>query len=271
MPNKKNIKLLLFELLILLVMISGWKSNSNLLDKNVSSGNDIEKSIDEDFEEIFDGETLSNWDGDPTYWRVEDHCIVGEVTPATLLKSNTFIIWQGGELGDFELITEFRITENGNSGINYRSERLADNRFALKGYQADIDGKNRYTGQNYEEKRRTTLAYRGEKVIVNAQKNPNEEGSLRANVKSNAWQTREVVKSLGKSDELKTLIRSEDWNECHLIIEGNRLQHFINGRLMSEVIDEDMVNRKMSGLLGVQVHVGPPMKVEYRKIRIKRD
>ncbi|MCK5701950.1 MAG: DUF1080 domain-containing protein, partial [Cyclobacteriaceae bacterium] len=96
-------------------------------------------------------------------------------------------------------------------------------------------------------------------------------GSLRANVKSNAWQTREVVESLGNSDELRTLINSEDWNECHLIIKGNRLQHFINGKLMSEVLDDDKVNRKMSGLLGVQVHVGPPMKVEYRNIRIKKN
>jgi len=270
MPNKKNNKLLLVELLTLLVVISGWKSNSDDFHKSSTSGNVIDKSIDEEFVEIFDGETLTNWDGDPTYWRVENRCLVGEVTPTTLLKSNTFIIWSGGELGDFELKTEFRITESGNSGINYRSDRLADNHFALKGYQADIDGKNKYTGQNYEEKKRTTLAYRGEKVIVNTQKNPKEAGSLRTNVKSNAWQTREVVKSLGTSDELKAVIKSEDWNECHLIIIGNRLQHFINGKLMSEVIDDDMVNRKMSGLLGVQVHVGPPMKVEYRSIRIKK-
>lgn len=269
--NMKNIKLLAIELLILLVVISGWKSKSDDLGKNPTNSNTIEKSIEEDFVHIFDGETLSDWDGDPTYWRVENQCLVGEVTPSTLLKSNTFIIWNGGELGDFELKTEFRITESGNSGINYRSDRLADNHFALKGYQADIDGKNKYTGQNYEEKKRATLAYRGEKVIVNAQLNPDDAGSLRANVKSNAWQSREVVKSLGTSDELKAGIKSEDWNECHLIIKGNRLQHFINGTLMSEVIDEDMVNRKMSGLLGVQVHVGPPMKVEYRNIRIKKN
>ncbi len=271
MPNKKNIKLLLAEVLILRVMISAWKSNTDKIETNSAISNDIDKSTDEEFVQIFDGETLKNWDGDPAYWRVENGRIVGEVTPSTLLKSNTFIIWQGGELADFELKTEFRITENGNSGINYRSDRVEDNQFEQKGYQADIDGKNRYTGQNYEEKKRTTLAYRGEKVIVNAQLNPEEKGSLRANIKSNAWQTREIVESLGNSDELKTLINSEDWNECHLIIKGNRLQHFINGKLMSEVLDEDKVNRKMSGLLGVQVHVGPPMKVEYRNIRIKKN
>jgi hypothetical protein len=194
---------------------------------------------------------------------------VGEVTPTTLLKKNTFIIWQGGELGDFELKAEFRITKDGNSGINYRSEVLDSVPFALRGYQADIDGMNRYTGQNYEERKRTTLAYRGEKTLITAQKNPEEEGSLQGNVKNNAWQNREVITSLGNSDSLKTKIRQEGWNECHLIISGNRLQHYINGILMSDVTDNDTINRKSLGSVGVQVHVGPPMKVEYRNIRIK--
>src|SRR6187551_3904610 len=93
------------------------------------------------FKPIFDGKTLTNWDGDPAYWRVENGCLVGEVTPTTLLKSNTFIIWRGGTTTDFELKGSFHITVNGNSGINYRSEQITEVPFALKGYQADIDGK----------------------------------------------------------------------------------------------------------------------------------
>jgi len=57
--------------------------------------------------------------------------------------------------------------------------------------------------------------------------------------------------------------------ECHLIVKGNRMQHYINGVLMSDVTDNDRANRKFRGLLGVQVHVGPPMKVEYRNFRLK--
>jgi hypothetical protein len=53
------------------------------------------------------------------------------------------------------------------------------------------------------------------------------------------------------------------------VVKGNRMQHYVNGVLMSDVTDNDAVNRKMSGLLGVQVHVGPPMKVEYRNMRLK--
>ena len=221
------------------------------------------------FVQIFDGKTLNGWDGDPTYWRVENGNLVGEITPATLLKTNSFIIWKGGEPADFEFTGEFNITTDGNSGINYRSDQLTDVPFALRGYQADIDGKMRYTGQNYEERKRTTLAYRGQKTTIPAYSGATTPEAIRANVKSNAWGGLTVNGSLGTSDSLKTFIKSQDWNTFHLIVKGNRLQHYINGVLMSEVTDEDTVNGKAKGLLGVQVHVGPPMKVQYRNLMLK--
>jgi hypothetical protein len=227
-----------------------------------------QKSPDSDgFVQIFDGKTLNGWEGDPTYWRVEDGNLVGEITAQTLVKNNTFIIWRGGRPADFELTLEYRITTTGNSGINYRSEELKDLPHALKGYQSDIDGQNRYTGQNYEERARTTLAYIGEQVTVNAMKNASD--SIQKYIKNNAWTERNVTGSLGDPDLLKSKIKVDGWNSCHLIIRGNRLQHFVNDSLMSDVTDNDPVNRRNEGLLGVQVHVGPAMKVEYRNIRLK--
>jgi len=220
------------------------------------------------FVQIFDGKTLTGWEGDTNYWRVEDGCLVGEIKPDKLLKTNSFIIWKGGEPADFELILEYRIETAGNSGINYRSEKLTDVPHALRGYQADIDGKNNYTGQNYEERGRTTLAYRGQKTVIDPLAKPS--ASVREDVKNNAWTGLKVTESLGNIDSLKTHIKSGGWNEVHLVIKGNRLQHFVNGVLMSDVTDNDTANRKMKGLLGVQVHVGPPMKVEYRNIRLKK-
>lgn len=219
---------------------------------------------------IFDGKTLKGWDGDPTYWRVEDGTLTGEITPATLLKTNSFIVWKGGEPADFEFKGEFKITEAGNSGINYRSEQLTDVPFALKGYQADIDGKIRYTGQNYEERKRTTLAYRGQKTVIKAPSGSMTTEDVKSNVKNNAWTGLNVTGSLGSSDSLKTFIKSEDWNTFHLVIKGNHLQHYINDVLMSDVTDDDTVNGKAKGLLGVQVHVGPPMKVQYRNLMLKQ-
>ncbi len=222
------------------------------------------------FVRIFDGENLSGWEGDTRYWSVEDGNLVGEVRPETVLTNNTFIIWQGGKPSDFELKLEFRISEAGNSGINYRSEPVDSIPFALRGYQADIDGRRMYTGQNYEERKRTTLAYRGERASVQTQPDADTPGSLRAGVENNAWKYREILETLGDRDSLKDSINTEGWNRCHLVVKGNRMQHYINDILMSEVVDNDTVNRTDSGLLGIQVHVGPPMKVEFRNILIKK-
>ena len=58
-----------------------------------------DKAEDDGFVQIFDGKTLAGWEGDATYWRVENGSLMGEVTPATLLKTNTFIVWKGGTPG----------------------------------------------------------------------------------------------------------------------------------------------------------------------------
>ncbi len=204
------------------------------------------------FVPIFDGKTLKNWDGDPTYWRVENGCLVGEITPQTIIKRNTFVIWRGGAPKDFELKVEYRVSDRGNSGINYRSIQLTDAKWSLAGYQADIDGPSKYSGQNYEERGRTFLAYRGQIVrLVSGQKPI-------------------VIGSLGDSDALKAFVKPNDWNEYHLIVRGNQLTHILNGHVMSIVIDDDSEKRAMEGLIGVQVHVGPPMKIEYRNFRLKQ-
>jgi hypothetical protein len=214
-------------------------------------------SPDAGFVSIFDGKTLEGWDGDPKYWRVENGCLVGEITPETIVKRNTFVIWRGGKPADFELKLEYRISAKGNSGVNYRSIQLTDAPWSLAGYQADIDGgeKNkpplRHTGQNYEERGRTFLARRGEMVRVGTDGKP------------------VVIASLGDSQALAGLIKEEDWNENHLIARGPVLTHVLNGHVMSVVVDDDVDRRKADGLIGVQVHVGPPMKVEYRNIRLK--
>lgn len=221
------------------------------------------------FKLIFDGKTLNGWEGDTKYWRVENGNLVGEITPETLLKTNSFITWKGGEPADFELKGEFNITEKGNSGINYRSVMFTEVPYAMKGYQADIDGAVRYTGQNYEERGRTTLAYRGQITSINAQPNPMAAEEVRKKVQKNAWSDLKVDGSVGHTDSLKAKIKSQDWNTFHIVAKGNRLQHYINDILMSDVTDNDAVNGKSKGLIGVQVHVGPPMKVQYRNLRIK--
>src|SRR5260370_550969 len=146
------------------------------------------------FRPIFDGKTLESWEGDLKYWRVADGIMTGEITPETIIKSNTFIIWRGGEPENFELKVDYRITSGGNSGVNYRSVVVPDkvtpgNRFAMRGYQCDIDGQNRYTGNNYEEKGRLFLAVRGQMTHVTGVRKP------------------VVLSTLGDNNELDSAIR----------------------------------------------------------------
>ncbi len=269
MPLKIQILLLTVKIILISSVLSSCQTSS-------TQASDKREAVETpatagEFISIFDGESLNGWEGDPDYWRVENGTIVGEITPEKPLPANSFLIWQDGEPQNFEFKAEFRISESGNSGVNYRSEQIDDIPYALRGYQADIDGMNRYTGQNYEERKRTTLAYRGQKTIISSPNTSEASEGLRAHVVKNAWQPTEVVASLGESDSLKTHIKQEDWNEIHLVVKGNRLQHYVNEVLMSDVTDEDQQNRAMGGLLGLQVHRGPPMKVEYRNIKLMID
>ena len=200
------------------------------------------------FVSIFDG-TLNDWEGDPVYWSVDNNELVGTITPETIVERNTFIIWRGGTPADFELKVDVKVTAKGNSGINYRSVEFE--KYRLRGYQMDIDGPNQWSGQNYEEQGRRFLALRG-------QVSRKEDGK-----------DVEVIGSVGDKEELTRFIKPNDWNEYHIIAKGDMMVHMINGQVMSIMIDNDESNKTRSGLIGVQVHVGPPMEIRYRNFRLK--
>jgi hypothetical protein len=208
------------------------------------------------FQSIFDGTSLKGWDGDPAFWKVEGGAIVGQSSEQNPVKQNTFVIWRGGEPTDFELKVEFRMNST-NSGIQIRSVQLPAGpdigKWVMKGYQADIDFDNQYTGQIYEERGRGFLAMRGQAVYVPDGGRPKVVGNLQQS-----------------ADELKTLIKTNDWNQVHIIARGNTIIQILNGTVTSIVVDDDSKNRALGGLLGFQMHVGPPMKVEFRNVWLKR-
>jgi hypothetical protein len=208
------------------------------------------------FQSIFDGTSLKGWDGDPAFWKVEGGAIVGQSSEQNPVKQNTFVIWRGGEPTDFELKVEFRMNST-NSGIQIRSVQLPAGpdigKWVMKGYQADIDFDNQFTGQIYEERGRGFLAMRGQAVYVPDGGRPKVVGNLQQS-----------------ADELKTLIKTNDWNQVHIIARGNTIIQILNGAVTSIVVDDDSKNRALGGLLGFQMHVGPPMKVEFRNIWLKK-
>jgi hypothetical protein len=205
------------------------------------------------------------------YWRAENGCIVGEITPETLLERNSFLTWQEDSVSDFILVLDFRITINGNSGINYRSVMVDSLPYAMRGYQADIggyDGQDHFTGMNYEERGRTILALRGQRV----QLMDNKDAELGRYVQNNTWMGKKKITAI---DEPAETLRGHvnpwgEWNNYRIEAKGNRLRHFINNKLMSEVIDDDPQLSRRKGLIGIQVHVGPPMKVEYRNMQLTK-
>jgi len=206
------------------------------------------------FNPIFDGTSLKGWDCDSAFWRVENGAITGETTKTHQPPQNIFCIWKGGSPGDFELKLQYRLTgANGNSGVQYRSVELPSvAKWVLKGYQADIDGQQNYTGQVYEERGRGFLALRGQISYIPSD---GKGGS---------------IGTLGQAAELKGIIKNNDWNDIDIIARGNTLIQLINGRVMSIVVDDDKTNRKMDGEIGLQLHkLDDGMKIEARNIRIK--
>jgi hypothetical protein len=207
---------------------------------------------DDGFRPIFDGKSLEGWDGNTEVWRVENGAIVGQTTAEKPTKGNTFLVWRKGEPSDFELVLEFRMT-GGNSGIQVRSfENPAEwGKWVIGGYQADIDSGNTFTGALYGERYRGMLAERGQKTVIG------DDGKPR------------VVGSTGDPKEIASKVKAGDWNEYRIEAKGNAIKLAINGVSTSECVDEDRKAAKASGLIALQVHAGPPMKIEFRNIRLR--
>jgi 3-keto-disaccharide hydrolase len=208
------------------------------------------------FVPIFDGTTLNGWDGDTTFWRAADGEIIGETTPEKVVKLNNFLIWRGEKVKDFELKVEFRLNGT-NSGIQYRSVELPDvGKWVLKGYQADMDFTNGFTGNLHEERGRkpghVVLARRG--LLTRLTDGPKYE----------------ELATLGDPTLLRGVMNVNGWNQYHIIARGPILLQILNGRLVSGTIDEDTANFVPEGLIGFQMHVGPPFKVEYRNILYRK-
>lgn len=206
------------------------------------------------FESLFDGQTLKNWDGNPDFWRVEDGCITGQTTADKPTKGNTFIIYRGGEVGDFELTLEYKII-GGNSGIQYRSFEVPNEKWVIGGYQADFEAGETYSGINYGERFRGILANRGQKTVVKK----GDDGKVKV----------DVVGTVGDTKEIQTHIKKEDWNTYRVVAKGFTFEHRINDVLTSVCTDEHP-DRRATGVLALQLHAGPPMKVQFRNIKIKK-
>ncbi len=198
-------------------------------------------------------DSLDQWEGDTKFWRIEDGTITGQTTKDNPTKGNTFLIWRGGYLDNFELEFEYKIV-GGNSGVQYRSFE-ANGEYTVGGYQADFESGKTYSGILYGERFRGILANRGKKTEI---------------TRTNGKHKSTVVGEVGDSAEIQSKIRNEDWNTYRIVANGYHFQHFINGVKTSECTDNDVQMRRATGILALQLHAGPPMKVQFRNIKLKR-
>jgi hypothetical protein len=201
-------------------------------------------------ESIFDGKTLEGWKGNDAFWSVKDGAITGQTTKENPTKGNTFLIWQGGEIGDFELKLQFKIV-GGNSGIQYRSVDKGNH--VVNGYQADFEAGDKYIGILYEEGGRGILAERTQKVEI-------------------ASDGKKTVAKEPTVDNKAFLasVKKEDWNTFEVIAKGPHLVHKINGHTTVDVTDNQQGKARESGILALQLHAGPAMTVQFKDIQLKK-
>ncbi len=203
----------------------------------------------EGFELLFDGTNLDGWKGDTRFWSVRGNAIVGQTTPENPTRGNTFLFYEKEIFSDFELRLSWRIT-GGNSGVQYRSKDRGG--WVAAGYQADIDATNRYTGILYEERGRGIMAQCGQEVLRTAAGKSEQKARFTS------------------PDAVRSKIKTGEWNDYVIIAKGNHLVQKINGVKTIDFTDEEEKRRSLAGILALQVHAGPPMKIEFRSVRIKR-
>lgn len=207
---------------------------------------------------IFNGTDLTGWDGDPRLWSVKDGVIRGETTAENAAQGNTFLIWTGGVTKDFELRLSFRCNASNNSGIQYRSKHIQDdrvrNKWVVRGYQHEI--RNEVTLPNvsgfiYDEGgRRGRICLAGERAVWG------EDGK------------KQVLGTLIDADGFKQLFKLDDWNDVVIIAQGKQIRHYLNGKLILDFTDSPE-QALLEGVLALQLHAGRPMWAEYKNIRIK--
>lgn len=211
------------------------------------------KSADDHGEALFDGVSMKGWKAmDMSYWTIEDGAITATASEANPCQTNQFLVWQGGDIADFSLTLEFRL-EGGpkaNSGIQVRSEM--DETGHAKGYQVDISPPDApWLGAIYDEHGRKMLAARGESTVIQSS------GNLEKTAVDSAI-------------DAITSFQTGEWNTYEIVAKGSRIEVSLNGHITSIIEDLQEEERELSGVLALQLHSGPPMKIQFKDIFLKK-
>ena len=190
------------------------------------------------FTSIFDG-TLNGWDGNPEVWRITDGAISAD---STKTPGMTFVTYKGpgSVMRNFELKLEAKFVGEGvDSGIQYRSIQgpgaggRGGNQWTVSGYQYDLNWANTFTGQIVDAGR-GIVAHPGEMVQL-------------------IPEGRHVIIGQPGDTPVQQFVKQGDWNQIHLIANGNTLIHIMNGHLMALGVDYDTARFRTEGILAFQI------------------
>lgn len=196
--------------------------------------------------QLFNGKDLTGWEGNPKSWSVKDGTIVGVTTDDEPLPYNQFLIWRAGKVKNFELTAKIRQAGN-NSGLQYRSQERPDvGQWSIGGYQCDVHPIPANNAMLYDEGGRAIVAQNGQTVIIDKD--------------GQKWLVKET-------EPVKVDVA--EWNEYTVIAHGNHLIHKVNGQVTVDVTDHQESQRELEGLLAIQIHRGPAMKVEIKDIVLR--
>jgi hypothetical protein len=199
------------------------------------------------FVSLFNGTDLTGWEGIPDGWKVENGCIVGESTPEKPCKRSHYLYLKGKEPSNFHFKMTLRLQGDGNSGIQFRSEKRPN--WDTYGYQADLDSSQQWTGCLYHHKR-AAIVKRGYVSRIDP------DGTVHEG-------------QFADPAELIKLYKVGDWNDYEVIADGSMITLIINGAVMCCVDDRHATESAKSGIIALQMHQGPPMKIEFKNIQLK--
>jgi hypothetical protein len=208
---------------------------------------------------LFNGKDLSGWEGLEGYWSVVDGAIQCSETKENSKQSDLILLCSKDnpeKFADFELRYSWKmVTPEGNSGVQIRGKIDNAKMLHVGGYQADIDATNGYTGIIYDEGGvaggRGVMSKRGEKTVWDAE-------------------NKRSATPLDKNDaEIKKAIKPVgEWNECVVRAEGNHIVYSINGQVTTDLTDDSPKACK-SGVIGLQMHGGFTMTIQFKDLKIK--
>lgn len=191
--------------------------------------------------DLFNGGNLDGWvqkNGEATYW-VDHGAIVGKTAKGS---PNSFLCTEK-EYGDFILEFEVKLFDNElNSGVQIRSTTKEPEGDELVG---------RVNGPQIE--------------IEASGENGAESGYLYGEA-CGGWMTPEKDRVPHKA------FKDGEWNSYKIVAKGARIQTWINGKMISDLVDNKKYKSHPKGFIGLQVHgVGDrgPFRVAWKNIRIK--